>query len=286
MIQTVMVHPEIDWTGVGGVIVDECHHIAAEAFSTVMRHLGAPYVLGLSATPERKDGLSKVVHWFLGPLAYASQRKDMSHVVVEVIKYDCPDYRIPPPMTRFGTVDYPGAMTQLVDDRARTAFLVDLVTRIRTDDPLRNILVLSHRRDHCTALAAAIPGAATFLGGGSGSSRKKKTDQGTAPVVCATFAIASEGYDDARLDTLVLATPCSDVVQAAGRILRGTSAAAPRIYDIVDLWGVAYAMSSKRQAYYKKAGFRIRYTSAAPTKPRIPLGQGRCLIIDYVINFI
>lgn len=162
----------------------------------------------------------------------------------------------------------------LVDDTIRTAFLVDLVTRIRTDDPSRNVLVLSHRRDHCTALATAIPGAATFLGG-----RTKTSAHTSAAVVCATFAIASEGYDDARLDTLVLATPCSDVVQAAGRILRGTSAAAPRIYDVVDLWGVAYAMSSKRQSYYKKAGFQITYPPST-SKPRVPLGQGICRIVD------
>lgn len=283
MIQTV-VSRAVAWEGIGYVIADETHHLGAEVFSTSLRGLCTPYTLGLSATPERKDGLTKIVFWFMGPLAYQSARQDMGHVVVDVVRYDCPAYRQLPPQTRFGNVDYPAVMSDLVDDVARTDRIVREILAILHKEPTRSVLVLSHRRDHCTELARKIPGAVAFLG----TQGKKRThdDHLVARVVCATFALASEGYDDARLDTLVLATPCSDVTQAAGRILRGTSAAAPRIIDFLDEWGVCWAMGSKRQTYYRKAGFTVKRrgkdagaggaTRPAPT----PLGAGKCIIID------
>lgn len=265
-----------DWRGVGLVCVDEAHHIAAETFATAMRGLNAQYTLGLSATPERKDGLTCVVHWFLGPLAYAAKAEVMRHVTVRTLRYDHPRYRAPLPHTAHGTINYAQVVTDIADDDVRTGVIVDAIARLRAADPGRVVLVLSHRRAHCTDLAARIPGAVAFLGGAP-KKKHKTTAAGddqpphtVAPVVCATYALASEGYDDARLDTLVLATPCSDVTQAAGRVLRG--AANPVILDIQDDFSVAYAQSAKRRAQYKKAGFVI--TTAE--KKEFP----RCMILD------
>jgi superfamily II DNA or RNA helicase len=100
MLQT-LVSPgrEYDWSEFGLVVVDECHHIAAETFNTAMRTLTCPYSLGLSATPNRKDGLTKVITWFLGPIAFQSRRKDMSNVSVEYVRYWCERYK------RSSTVD-------------------------------------------------------------------------------------------------------------------------------------------------------------------------------------
>lgn len=269
MIQT-LVSPgrRFDFADFGFVICDECHRIAAETFSTAMRGLCCQYSLGLSATPTRKDGLSKVMHWFLGKMAYCAAPERMRHVTVEIVKYASPRYRLPPPMTRFGTVNHAAFLTDLADDPQRTEVIVDWVLRLR-EDPERIVLVLSHRRDHCKELAAKIPGAVAFLGG---TKATKTTGHLTAPVVCATFALASEGYDDPRLNALVLATPCSDVTQAAGRILRGVSEKDPIIVDLCDEYSVAYAQAARRKEYYRKAGFR--YASQVTTE--FP----KCVIID------
>jgi len=242
-----------------GPVVHNCHHIAAETFSTAMHGLCCPYSLGLSATPERKDGLTKVMHWFLGPLAYSTQRAQLTNVSVTFVRYTSAVYRLPPPLTKFGTVNFAAVLTDMADDAVRTQVIVDRILEIRKD-PARIVLVLSHRRDHCTAIASKIPGAVAFLGG----AKRKSTEHTTAPVVCATYSLASEGYDDPRLNTLVLATPCSDVTQAAGRILRGMSTVDPMIIDVQDDFSIAYAQSAKRKAYYRKAGFsmqneRIKY---------------------------
>ncbi len=266
MIQT-LVSRSYEFPGFGLCIVDECHHIAAETFSTAMRGLCCPYSLGLSATPERKDGLTKIMHWFLGPLAYATQRKEMRNVSVTMVRYASPRYADPLPLTRFGTVNFAQVISDMADDVARTDVIVREISKLR-EDPQRCVLVLSHRRDHCTAIAAQIPGAVAFLGG---KRKKDDTVHLTAPVVCATYALASEGYDDPRLNALVLATPCADVTQAAGRILRGTSEKNPVIIDIQDDVSVAYAQSAKRKAYYRKAGFVL-----GDYKPKFD----RCIIID------
>jgi superfamily II DNA or RNA helicase len=255
-----------DFSGVGCVVVDECHRICAETFSQAMRGLCCPYSLGLSATPTRKDGLTKIMHWFLGPQAYVSQRRDMKNVIVEMVKYSCPRYRQPLPMTRFGTVNHAALLTDMADDPVRTKLIIRHIQKLR-EDPDRIILVLSHRRDHCTEIAKQIPGAVAFLGGG-----KKSTAHTTAPVVCATYSLASEGYDDPRLNALVLATPCSDVTQAAGRILRGTPTIDPVIVDVMDDFSVAYAQAAKRKGFYAKSGF----TYATQVKKEYP----RCIIIE------
>jgi superfamily II DNA or RNA helicase len=253
----------------GGPVVHNCHHISAETFSTAMHGLCCPYSLGLSATPTRKDGLTRVMHWFLGPQAYQTQRRHMNQVVVDFLRYTCPRYKLPPPTTRFGTVNFAAVLTDIADDTQRTDMIVARILEIRQQDPERIVLVLSHRRDHCLEFAKKIPGAVAFLGG----ARKKTTvDHQTAPVVCATYALASEGYDDPRLNTLVLATPCSDVTQAAGRILRGTSVKNPLIVDVQDDFSVAYAQSAKRKNYYRIAGF----TYATQIQKEYP----KCIIID------
>ncbi len=208
------------------------------------------------------------MHWFLGPQAYATQRQQMKNVVVEFMRYTCPRYKLPPPMTRFGTVNHAALLTDIADDSSRTDLIINKVNDIRKD-PERIVLILSHRRDHCLEFAKKIPGAVAFIG----TTKKKHTaDHQTAPVVCATYSLASEGYDDPRLNTLVLATPCSDVTQAAGRILRGLSVVDPMIVDVQDDFSVAYAQSAKRKSYYSKAGF----TYATQVVKEYP----KCIIID------
>lgn len=270
MLQT-LVSPgrQFDWSDCGLVIVDECHHIAAETFSTAMRSLACPYSLGLSATLERKDGLTKIIEWFLGKVAFQSRRTQMAHVKVEYVRYWCERYKQPPPLNRFGTIDFVQMINDLAEDEQRTHLIVEYVKRIR-QDPTRIVLVLTLRREHCKRLASLIDDAVAFVGA---KGKKMSNEHQTAPVVCATYSIASEGYDDPRLNTLVLATPVSDVTQAMGRITRGIGTTPPVIIDFMDDYGVFYAQAAKRKAEYKRAGFTVdtQYQKK---------DYGRCIIID------
>jgi len=73
-----------DFDSVGTLIVDEAHHICAKVFSQSLFKMCPRHIFGLSATPERKDGLTKVLHWFMGPTFFAVERKNQEQVVKEI----------------------------------------------------------------------------------------------------------------------------------------------------------------------------------------------------------
>jgi len=263
MIQTLVsrAYPPSTFDPCGLLLVDECHHVGAEVFSRAMFGLALPMVLGLSATPERKDGLSRLVHWFLGPLAFREQRTAQANVRVRFVTYACARYAQPPPVNRRGDLCYAGVMAQLTEDAERTALVVAEAAALARAG--RQVLVLSHRRAHCEALAAGLVAAgvdaATFLGArGKAAAREVPA----ARVVVATFQLAAEGFDEPRLDALLLATPASDVHQASGRILRGGGGADPLIVDVVDAWGVCFAQRAKRRGFYLKSGFTLDQAQA------------------------
>jgi superfamily II DNA or RNA helicase len=89
--------------------------------------------------------------------------------------------------------------------------------------------------------------AQTYLGGD-----KNAPD---ASVICATFSLASEGYDNPSLSALVLATPSSDVIQACGRILRGGKEKNPIVVDFADQYSLCVGQLAKRMSFYRKIGF-------------------------------
>jgi superfamily II DNA or RNA helicase len=240
------------------VVLDECHHTAAPMFSKAMFKLNCKYVLGLSATPTRKDGLQKVLHYFLGPIAYQveGQTKAQRPATVMHFTYTCDAYAFPAPTTRFGTLDHTKLLNCIAENTQRTEAVVNLLRHVVPKN--RHVLVLSHRRAHCEAIAAACPEASTYLGG------DKKIP--SSRILVSTYNLVSEGFDEARLDALVLATPASDVEQTVGRVLRNNDAKDPAlIYDIIDAWGPCYAQSRKRKGIYTKNGFVITGPKALPS---------------------
>jgi superfamily II DNA or RNA helicase len=256
----------------GFLIVDEVHHIAAEAFSKVMFGTkNIPRRLGLSATPVRKDGLTRVIHWFFGPTAFGLERTAAANVRVQVVKYNRAESLVMP-LNRRGEVCYATLMTALTLDEARTRLVADGTARLFAKG--RHVLVLSHRRAHCKAICALLAEqnveAETYLGGDK--------EVPASRVLVSTFALTSEGFDCPRLNALVLATPASDVAQSVGRILRGGDSAHhhPLIVDVIDDFPISYAQASKRRALYRKSGFalggdaaldRAQQPQAVPAEP-------------------
>ena len=235
--------------GFGLVIVDESHHWAAPYISQSMFGLCARYRLALTATPERADKLERVVNWFLGPIALHIKRESHAATSVRCVNYSSEMFRSPPPLNRRGDIDFVKIVSALVDDDARTGVIVDQARALASEG--HDVLVLSHRREHCIAIARRLVelgiDAATYLGG-------DKTTPDTT-VMVATFSLTSEGFDCPRLTGLVLATPSSNVEQACGRVMRGGGGAV--IVDVVDQWGVCYAQAAKRRALYRRSGFTM-----------------------------
>ena len=250
-IQTLIVRKYTDFDAVGCLIVDEAHHIAAESFSQAMFGISFKYVIGLSATPTRKDGLTRVLHWFLGPTAFEVRRTQQKNVLVKIVPFTHAEYKKPPPVNKRGDICYTSLMSKICDIRDRTIFIAEETKKIAETG--RYVLVLSHRRNHAIEIKDILVSlgvdAATYLGGD-----KIEPD---AQVICATYHLASEGYDNPRLSGLVLSTPSSDVVQACGRILRGGSGNDPVIVDVVDQYSLFISQVAKRKTFYRKIGFNM-----------------------------
>jgi Type III restriction enzyme, res subunit len=229
----------------GLVIIDEVHRIAAPSFSKATLGLNARRILGLSATPDRADRLTRVLHWVCGPLVSAEAPSMMEHDV-NVIRATFRKERAIPQNAR-GDVDHATLITQLAEDDERTAFIVgEMKKHVPISTPC---LVLSHRRAHCQLLAECLRqqgyDAETYLGGDASAP--------DARVLVATYSLVSEGFDRPELAALVLATPASTITQAVGRILRRPG---PKtILDVVDTNAVSYAQANKRRALYASAGY-------------------------------
>jgi superfamily II DNA or RNA helicase len=235
-------YPPATFKPIGLVIVDECHHIASEAFSQSIPKITSKYMLGLSATPERKDKLMHVINWFLGPMLYKSDTADKvdEKVKVEYFEYDPPD-------KEFNTIIYNDAnvmftslmINKVVEYEHRNQFLVEILKDV-FEEKDRQILVLTDRVEHTKVLFNLLPPEIQTLTGILG--REVKADQravlcATKRILIATYAMCKEGFDLATLNTLLIATSRPDVDQIVGRIMRTekeTRKVHPLILDVVD----------------------------------------------------
>lgn len=258
----------------GFLIVDEAHHIGAAAFSQAMFRFCPKYTLGLTATPERKDGLTRILYWFLGPEFFRVQRENQKTTRVEVIPYKDPAFKESPPVTRFGKINMAQMVTDVTDLPRRNEFIIKIAREAA--DGGRRVLILSDRREHCQFLMANF---GTELSGlYYGGLKEAQLDESSRKrIIIGTFAMAQEGLDIPVLDTIILASPKSDITQAIGRIMRETPGKLnnPLIYDIVDHWSVFHSMARKRMAVYKASGFEIA-GSAPEEKPVEVFGKGKC----------
>ena len=228
----------------GLLVVDEAHHICATQLRKCLHRFNTRYTLGLTATPERKDGLTRLLFWSVGPVAF-SVRPDYSHMDarVRVVRYSTP-----PSQGRGGGVH---------GDRARNRVLLREVRELLGVG--HRVLILTDRRCHAILLRDSLrdEGVATNLQiGGAQRESLEHATRDTVRCVCATYQLVSEGFDLPWLDALVLASPKRDIVQSVGRILRTCpNKLSPRIVDVVDSGGGGSSALS-RQRQYSRLGFQ------------------------------
>lgn len=249
----------------GQIIVDECHHVAASSFDVLLKRAKAKYVLGLTATPIRRDGRQPIIFMQCGPIRFTAQRLDGAPHLLEVH-----------PRTLSKPIDLPpdagiqDVFRHLVDDVERTeAIASEVIERFRQG---RKVLVLTERTDHLNALASAlekeIPRLFVLHGRMSGKQRTSAIAElnslpAEAPrVLLAIGKLVGEGFDHPALDTLVLAMPISwkgTLQQYAGRLHREHSAKTDvRVIDFVDAdHPVLQRMWERRQRGYRAMGYRI-----------------------------
>tara|TARA_Y100000310_G_scaffold143746_1_gene143060 strand:- start:12591 stop:13889 length:1299 start_codon:yes stop_codon:yes gene_type:complete len=236
----------------GLCIVDEAHHMAAPTFSKVTTKIWCRYILGLSATPERRDANEFVLYWICGPISFRIDRDPRPDV--QVIKHKFPQHHRKEIKWK-GRIMLSRMETALVKDKNRNLFLLDLI--VDAMQRRQCILVVSTRRQHLQELGFALFGkdAAYLVGGMTESERTKSKQQ---QVIFLTYAFCSEALNIPRADTVILVTPRANVEQVVGRGLRDfPNKLALVIHDVYDPYSIFIGLWRKRLKYYKKAGFTL-----------------------------
>lgn len=250
----------------GFVVVDECHRCPSRTFSEAVSAFDCRFMLGLSATPYRRDGLSRLINWYLGDQVHSI---DKARLVQEgsILKPEILTRRTGFVSGYDLTEDYSKGISELTLDGKRNRQIAsDVVEYLRKDSG--PVLVLSDRTSHVETLAdmiTALGFKTAILTGTLADSRRKETIQairaGEVQAICATGSLVGEGFDLPALSALFMATPikyAGRITQYAGRILRPSPGKIrPVIFDYCDANEVLRASARKRLELYKTNGWAI-----------------------------
>lgn len=262
MIQTMYdrPYPPNTFASFGLTISDEVHRVGSEEFSKTLLKVVTPYMLGISATVDRKDGLTELLYMFIGPKIYSETRKDDDGVQVRAIQFDHIDEKYREEQRDFrGNIKYSTMINQISDFEPRKMFLTRVLQDLIKENSGKQIMVLSHKRDLLDYLETEINtfGFATvgqYVGGMKPAALQESEGK---QIVLATYAMAAEALDIKSLNTLVMVSPKTDIIQSVGRILR-TRDNGKIIVDIVDSHEVFQNQWKKRRAFYKKSIYGIK----------------------------
>ena len=252
-------YPKDMFRSFGFTIYDECHHIGAEVFSRSLLKVVTKYMLGLSATMKRKDGLTKVIKWFLGDIVCKIERKGEDKVLVKAINFESNDEEFNEIATDYrGQIKYTTMIKKICDFNSRTEFIIKILKKLLDENYDQQIMILGHQKRQLQYLYEAINhrtiATVGFYMGGM-KEKDLKISEGKK-VIIGTYAMAEEGLDIKSLTTLIMATPKVDVTQSVGRILRkkGTEAL---VIDVVDQHCLFQRHFKKRKTFYRKQKFKI-----------------------------
>ena len=265
----------------GLAIFDECHHLGAEVFSKSMAKVASKYMLGLSATPDRKDGLRKVFEWFIGPMVYFTKEKNKDYIETRIYEY----YDEDPIYTKLELLYnkkpcLPRMINNICDHVPRNIFINEIIKS--EYEKGRKILVLGDRREYLNRtqkwchenIQNNIAG--QYVGGLKPSELRDSQEK---DIILGTFSMASEGMDIPKLNTIILASPKSDVIQSVGRILREKANVRkfhPLVIDFKDTHpnlSVFNRQCDKRIIFYKKNNHEIYLYKSDGSKEKIEKRQ-------------
>ena len=264
MIQTMHMRdfPVDAFDSFGLTIIDEVHRIGSEEFSKTLFRVVTPYMLGISATVERKDRLTKILYMFIGPKIYSEERTDDDVVQVRGIYFKTNDSAFNETEYDFrGSPKYSTMITKLCQFGPRSDFIVRILSDLLTEHPAKQIMVLAHNRELLTYLFDAIrhkiSSEENMVGYYVGGMKEKdlKITEGRK-IVLATYAMAAEALDIKTLSTLVMATPKTDIEQSVGRILRAKGQN-PIVVDIIDPHEYLKRQWNTRRLFYKRCQYKI-----------------------------
>jgi len=248
----------------GLTIIDEVHHISSEVFSNALFRIVTKYMLGLSATMERKDGTTDIFKMFLGDVIYKGVNAETHEVLVRGIGYKSGDIEFNEvEIDQRGNVQYSKMIVKLCNHHPRSDFIVKVICDLIEENPENQIMVLGHNRSilyylHDAMKEKNVASIGYYLGG---MKQEKLDESAKKQVIFGSFSMVSEGLDIATLSSLIFVTPKTDIIQSVGRILR-TKHKNPIIIDIIDSHQVFQNQWKKRRVYYKKCNYSIQMTDS------------------------
>lgn len=254
------------------VIVDEVHKAVGAPtkvmqFYKVLSALSCRYKYGLTATPERSDGLEKSMLALLGGICVDVPKETVAHttcpVKVQMIQTDYfPSMDIV--LAGDGTLNYARLVDDLIRDEDRFKFVLNNIPH-----DAGGVLVLANRVEYLMKLCKAYGGNTLCISGMGNSKAAKeerkealrKLNEGEIDAVFATYQLAKEGLDVPNLRYVVFATPEKDsttVTQAAGRVgRRAEGKEYGTVIDFEDNFGMYHGWAKKRKGYYKKLDYEV-----------------------------
>ena len=243
------------WEQFGLSVFDECHHLSAEVFSKIMINIVTNYTLGLSGTMKRKDGLTKVFEYFIGPVIHKEKTDITTEVLVKSINIDFNNFDNV--KTDFRGNPLYSLMINELDCTERNEFIINVIKTEIIKNPKQQIMILSNTKNLLHELYKGIELFEKSIGYYLGGMKEEKLKESESKkIILATYAMASEGLDIKTLTTLVMATPKSDVCQSVGRILRSKHET-PMVIDFVDNHQLFQNQYKKRCTYYKSKNYLV-----------------------------
>jgi superfamily II DNA or RNA helicase len=251
----------------GFTIFDECHHLGAAYFCQALKKIQTKYMLGLSATPDREDGLSLVFEYHLGEPVYKNtKRAPDKEAVVKAVWFHSED-----PVYKDVPVNWRGEpitaklLNQVAEFEPRNKKIMELIDEY-AKDPDRFILILSDRISQLEWFEKALNEWSTkyihgyYIGGMKQAKLDDNADK--CQILLATYQMASEAFSVKKLNTVILATPRKNVEQSTGRIFRqriDERKVAPHIIDIIDSHDCHKRRWFVRQKFYKECEYTFQH---------------------------
>jgi superfamily II DNA or RNA helicase len=256
-------YPDDQFAEFGLTIVDEAHHISAEIFVRALQKIVTTYTLGLSATMNRKDGLTKVFKMFLGDVIHKEKREKDQVVLIKAVEFRTSDEDFNQMEYDFrGNPKYSTMISKLCNFNIRSEYIIAILMKELKFNPDQQFLILAHQKNLLVYLYKAIEyrkiGTVGYYIGGMKQKDLKISE--IKQIILATYSMASEALDIKTLTSLMLTTPKTDIEQAVGRILR-VKHNNPLIIDIIDQHDIFKRQWSKRLTFYQKNNYKVVHTN-------------------------
>jgi superfamily II DNA or RNA helicase len=240
------------------IIIDECHLVSTTIFSTIFFKINSKFMLGLSATPERKDNMSKVLKWHIGniiPLNFINHK-----INIDVNRYvlNCDKENL----LKNNEDKFSNKLTKILQSDIRNNIIVNILIEEIKKENNRQILLLSDRIEHLENLKKLLKSnnfnsSGLFIGG---MSKEQLDISAKSKIILATYSMANEGLDIPTLNCLVLASPKIEIFQSIGRISRlqeRNNYIKPLLIDFIDILSVFINESEKRLHIYRNNKYDV-----------------------------